>query len=279
MPQDNDKPARNGPSASTFLDDIEAQSPFEPGGRLPRSTRALLLGLDPASLGRAVTILLRHSAGLPPIDRAAAAETIDALVRGGDAELEVPALVDLYRDLSGDRTRRALSALVLRLIRSADPEAAARLEEELDGRTMAEPPDLGAAPEPTRGMDFPPLTAEPTAGAEPDEGAEPPPTAAPPPTTAAPPAGADPATPTAPPRTYRAYGLLESDETVLVGRPFELKVGLSPSSPPGVAGPPLELPKPGDGCRRLPARHPAVRRRLRPGSRRELAPQPARLGR
>ena len=27
-------------------------------------------------------------------------------------------------------------------------------------------------------------------------------------------------------------------------RPFELKVGLSPSSPPGVAGPPLELPKP-----------------------------------
>ena len=46
------------------------------------------------------------------------------------------------------------------------------------------------------------------------------------------------------PRTYRAYGLLESDETVLVSRPFELKVGLSPSSPPGVAGPPLELPKP-----------------------------------
>ena len=45
-------------------------------------------------------------------------------------------------------------------------------------------------------------------------------------------------------RTYRAYGLLESDETVLVSRPFELKVGLSPSSPPGVAGPPLELPKP-----------------------------------
>ena len=46
------------------------------------------------------------------------------------------------------------------------------------------------------------------------------------------------------PRTYRAYGLLESDETVLVepavraqGRP------VSPS-PPGVAGPPLELPKP-----------------------------------
>jgi hypothetical protein len=37
---------------------------------------------------------------------------------------------------------------------------------------------------------------------------------------------------------------VESDETVLVSRPFELKVGLSPSSPPGVAGPPLELPKP-----------------------------------
>ena len=175
MPQDNDNTARDGPSASTFLDDIEAQSPFEAGGRLPRSTRALLLRLDPASLGRAVTILLRHSAGLPPIDRAAAAETIDALVRGGDAELEVPALVDLYRELSGDRTRRALSALVIRLIRSTDPEAAARLEEELDGRTMAEPPAMGAAPEPTRGMDFPPAVVEPTAGAEPPPTAEPPP--------------------------------------------------------------------------------------------------------
>ncbi len=263
MPQDNDNTARDGPSASTFLDDIEAQSPFEPGGRLPRSTRALLLRLDPAPLGRAVTILLRHSAGLPPIDRAAAAETIDALVRGGHAELEIPALADLYRDLSGDRTRRALSALVIRLIRSTDPEAAARLEEELDGRTMAEPPAMGAAPEPTRGMDFPPAVVEPTAGAEPPPtaepppGDEPPPTAAPPPTAEPPPAAerqrtpsgrdAEPATPTAPPRTYRAYGLLESDETVLVGRPFELKVGLSPSSPPGVAGPPLELPKPGDG--------------------------------
>ena len=47
---------------------------------------------------------------------------------------------------------------------------------------------------------------------------------------------------------HRAYGLLESDETVLVARPFELKVGLSPSSPPGVAGPPLELPKPGSAA-------------------------------
>ena len=158
MPQDNDKPARSASSASTFLQELEEQSPFEPGGRLPRSTRAVLLRLDPASLGRAVTILLRHAAALPPIDRAGAAETIDALVRGGDAgrtaELEVPALIDLYRDLLGDRTRRAISALILRLIRNADPEAAARLEED-DGRTMAEPPALGAVPEPTRGDGVP----------------------------------------------------------------------------------------------------------------------------
>ena len=47
-------------------------------------------------------------------------------------------------------------------------------------------------------------------------------------------------------RTYRAYGLLESDETSSPwsARPFDLKLGLSPSSPQGVAGPPLELARP-----------------------------------
>ena len=229
---DNNNPARGNSGAATFLRDIEEQSPFEAGGRLPRDIRGQLLGLDPESLGRAITILLRHAAGLPPIERSVAAETIEALLATGPAgsirvEIDVPGLVELYRDLGGDRSRQAISELVARLLREADPEAAAQLDRD-DGRTMAEPPGRGGGP--TRGMDFPPLTsAEPRAGEEPTTGAEP--------TDGA-------AEPSARPRTYRAYGLLESDETVLVGRPFELKVGLSPTSPPGVAGPPLEVPRP-----------------------------------
>jgi hypothetical protein len=296
MPQDNYNHSRTAPEAATFLREIEEQSPFEPGGRLPRSTRALLLDLDPRSLGRAVTILLRHAAALPPIDRASAVETIDALLRSGAggqtaAELEVPALVILYRDLVADRSRQAISAYILRLIRNQNPETATDIDPE-HGQTTASPPieewpaavvadarpepefepeawpepEMAPTPprsgglhlphislprfpgfpqrpapaparpsasrEPTRRMEFPPPTAEPTAGAEPDAGA----------------GAGEATTPTAPRRTYRAYGLLESDETVLVGRPFELKVGLSPTSPPGVAGPPLELPKPGSAA-------------------------------
>ena len=68
MPDDNN-PARGLSGAETFLGEIEEQSPFEAGGRLPRDIRGQLLGLDPESLGRAITILLRHAAALPPIDR------------------------------------------------------------------------------------------------------------------------------------------------------------------------------------------------------------------
>jgi hypothetical protein len=226
MPDDKNNEGRGNSAAATFLSEIEERSPFEAGGRLPRDIRGQLLGLDPESLGRAITILLRHAAVLPPIDRSVAAETIEALLAANPtgssrAEIDVPGLAELYRDLGGDRSRHAISELVARLLREADPEAAARLDGN-DGRTMAEPPDPGAGP--TRGMDFPPTSAQPPADVGPTSGAEP--------TDGA-------AEPTAParPRTYRAYGLLESDETVLVGRPFELKVGLSPTSPPGVAGP------------------------------------------
>lgn len=247
MPQDNYNQTRSAPAAATFLQEIEEQSPFESGGRLPGDVRARLLDLDHRSLGRAVTILLRHAAALPPIDRAGAAETIDALIRGGDAgpyaaELDVPALVDLQRELLGDRSRRSISELIARLLRAAGPEAAARLDAERQAQTMAEPADSTSSEPPTRALHFPPPgdeeSIEPTSGAEADDGEDP--MAAPSDTAAAPPAAQR--------RTYRAYGLLESDETVLVARPFELKVGLSPWSPPGVAGPPLELPKPGSAA-------------------------------
>jgi hypothetical protein len=45
-------------------------------------------------------------------------------------------------------------------------------------------------------------------------------------------------------RTYRGDGLLESDETVLVSRPFDLKVGLSPAVHGGVGGSPPQLTHP-----------------------------------
>ena len=173
------------------------------------------------------------------------------------------ALIDLYRGLLGDRSRRSVTDFVARLLRDAGPEAEARLDEVLDSRTTATPrieawpepvvaearPEPEPAPEtwpepkptmasprsgglhfphislprfpgfsqrpapaparpsarsePTRRMEFPPPNAEPTAGAEPDQGAE----------------ASEATTSTPRPRTYRAYGLLESDETVLVCSP------------------------------------------------------------
>ena len=110
LPQDNYNQTRTAPETA------------ERFSRRSRSSRRLSLavgcraaprsapGPRSTSLGRAVTILLRHAAALPPIDRASAVETIDALLRSGAggqtaAELEVPALVVLYQDLVVDRSR------------------------------------------------------------------------------------------------------------------------------------------------------------------------------
>jgi len=258
MSQNNHRPADHrdsegsSHSATTFLQQLEQESPFRSGGRLPRATVASLLTLDAALLGRAVTMLLRHAVALTPTSGSVAATTIDDLLAGGIAgpvpvELEVAAVVEIYRDLLADPSRRAISDLIVRLLRNADRaeilasigmDAAsldfrAGLIEALDGPFAGAAPGESEAPmagEPTRGITFPPQSAEPPIEANGGGG----PTAA---------EGAT-AAPAAPGRTYRAYGLLESDETVLVARPFELKVGLSPSAPPGVAGPPLELPQP-----------------------------------
>ena len=265
MPDDNNNPARGSSGAATFLREIEERSPFEAGGRLPRDIRGQLLGLDPESLGRAITILLRHAAGLPPIDRSVAAETIEALLAAGAAgstrvEIDVPGLVELYRDLGGDRSRRAISDLVARLLRDADPEAAARLDGD-DGRTMAEPPDPGAGP--TRGMDFPPTSAEPTAGAEPTPG----------PnrrrrrrTTGPSPASDVPRLRAARVRRDRARRPPVRAE----GRPVANVAARRGRAAPRSAATRRQALRPG---------HPALRRRLRPRAGRELAAQPSRLDR
>ena len=93
---------------------------------------------------------------------------------------------------------------------------------------------------------YDPMTGEPIAPA-----GVPPPAGAPPPVGAAPRSAALPPTaaaeappPGPPPTTYRAYGLLESNETVLVGAPFDLKVGLSPSPQVGVSGTAMDVRRP-----------------------------------
>jgi hypothetical protein len=262
MPDDNSRPADDrgseGPpmGAAALLRQIELESPFSSGGRLSRKIVGLLRTLDTESLGRAVTSLLRHAVALSPMAGSQAATTIEDLLDGGiggqvPVQLEVAALVEIYRELLVDTSRRAISGLIVRLLRTADRaeifasigvDAASldfrvSLMEALDGPFGGEaggesaPPDAG---EPTRGMVFPTRSAEPPmdvtdgrgdggGSTKDDEGT---------------------VSPGAQRRTYRAYGLLESDETVLVARPFPLKVGLSPSAPPGVAGPPLELPRP-----------------------------------
>jgi CHAT domain-containing protein len=270
------------PATSTFLAQIEQESPFEPGGHLPRHTRALLLSLDAVSLGRGITSLLHHTVALSVIDRSGATATIDALINGGGtgpipSESDVAVLIAMYRDHRGDPGRQAIIALIVSLLRNADRatifasigvdaaslDLRARMTQELAGPPTGAAPDIqhaaSSAP-PTRGMRFDAPAIEQIddderggelAAVEAIGAGE----------LAAPQANGGgelaalqanggsghsavgPA-PGAQPRTYRAYGLLESDETVLVARPFELKVGLSPSSPPGVAGPPLELPRP-----------------------------------
>ncbi len=87
---------------------------------------------------------------------------------------------------------------------------------------------------------FDPRTGEPIGSA-----AATPRVAAPPPSAALPPMAApeSPASGAMTP-TYRAYGLLESNETVLVGAPFDLKVGLSPSPQARVSGTALDVRRP-----------------------------------
>jgi hypothetical protein len=262
MSENNSRPADDRGSeepptaAAALLRQIERESPFSSGGRLSRKTAGLLRALDAESLGRAVTSLLRHAVGLSPMAGSEAATTIEDLLDGGiggqvPVQLEVAALVEIYRELLLDTSRRAISGLIVRLLRTADRaeifasigvDAASldfrvSLMEALEGPFGGEaggesaPPDAG---EPTRGMVFPTQSAEPPmdetdgrgdggGSTMDDEGT---------------------VSTGAQHRTYRAYGLLESDETVLVARPFQLKVGLSPSAPPGVAGPPMELPRP-----------------------------------
>lgn len=228
-------------ATAVVLDRIETDSPFDADGRISPEAMRLIGRLDPVSLGIAITSLLRHAAALPRLAAARACEAIDQLLGGEPATkgrsravLDTSALEEIYDALAAEPAHpiRYLISRVLAISGAGAPEpppAYTHAEPPLSyaeppeppGYTHAEPPEPESAPAPTRGIHFP---YEPTAGAEPK---------------------GTPAAPTGThPRTYRAYGLLECDETVLVGRPFELTAGLSPTSPPGVAGPPMELELP-----------------------------------
>src|SRR5206468_10813082 len=59
-------------------------------------------------------------------------------------------------------------------------------------------------------------------------------------------APAGPSGPSSAGETYRAYGVLDCDELVLVGQPFAVEVGLGDARSAGVSGPALDLPTPAD---------------------------------
>ena len=72
------------------------------------------------------------------------------------------------------------------------------------------------------------------------------------------------------PLTYRAYGLLDCADIVLAGQIFPLEVGLSEQRSAGRGRPSARGTAARGGV--LHDRRPAVRRRLRPGQRRSVAP-------
>jgi hypothetical protein len=118
------------------------------------------------------------------------------------------------------------------------------------GFGRGDPSPAGGA-SPTRSWRTPTRKFDPRTGEPIGSAASPPPVGAPPAVAAPPPSAAIPpmAAPEAPPSgattpTYRAYGLLESNETVLVGAQFDLKVGLSPSPQAGVSGTAMDVRRP-----------------------------------
>jgi hypothetical protein len=252
QPDDHDQTA-------ALLQRIADVSPFEPGGSLSAPVVELLQRVDAPVLGVAITSLVRHAAKVPAADSAVAADAIREILahgasRPGGSDLQVPELVAIYRDVRVDDARQPISDLIVELLRSADRDEVMRSIGS-DAGSLSLRADLTRALEgstatrgPSRGFDFDGFEALPGMAVRPPELTEPPPTMAEPPAmaAAAPPPLAPPATaaPPAPPQKYRAYGLLESDETVLVGREFPLTVGLSERPQAGVAGAPLQIPVP-----------------------------------
>jgi CHAT domain len=241
------------------LRELSTESPYRPDGSLPDGTVEALLSLEPAELGQALTFLLRRAAELPPLEGARAAEAIDGLLTAGAApavELEIAALTGIYGQLVGDASRRDISDLIVRLLRKM--ELAAVLAPigfdarglDLRARLAAAIRGPAAAPgRATRGMRL--RGADPGGvvlergspdHAAPGLGA---PDLAAPEDVAADDGDASKAAPTR--RTYPAYGLLKSDETVLAERPFALELGISPTPQPGVPAQTMRLPVP-DGA-------------------------------
>jgi hypothetical protein len=247
------------------LDEIESASPFESDGTIRPPIAEGLLTLDARSLGRAVTGLIRGAIRLSAAESERAATAIAEQLTAWSqhqlsVELEVAALVRLYRELLGDPSRRPIAKLVATLLQSVDrrtvfasvgTDAAslrlrAALTIDLGGQGARKNSGLAAQPtghiRTTRGMGGAVARdVQVSDEIDLDQLDEP---------RAEPPSPNDerglPVTPAIGPaaRTYRAYGLLACDETVLVGRPFVLDLGLSRAPQIGVAGAPLTIPLP-----------------------------------
>ena len=274
---------RDRTADAKLLDELDLASPFESGGDLSarRALRGLDPPSLGQAVVRLVRQAIRLPPDQGSTAAAAIDRLLEGPLGPIPVQHDVPALVALYASFLADPARGDIARLIARLLRNVprnvvfatlgmdarSMDVRARLSVDLDAAAMTGAP----APERrTRGMNTRGLSH-----AKPPEPAAPPPQPAarrttrgmPPPPG---PVGADveaevaagpgevatangggapggPASAPAGPavqRTYRAYGLLELDETVLVGRPFDLKLGLAPNSPPGVAGPPLEIPQP-----------------------------------
>ena len=239
---------------------------FEADGDLSAATLRSLADLTDSELGEALTDLVARLAQLDAASRPAARRAMERAIVGGsrdtgriDVTDQIPRLVELYRSTATDPERQDVAAIAVRLLSMADRTAVlrpiptdsgglelrVRLGRALDaasGHAAA-----GRGPSGTRGLDdahrsHPGQHAEPPdASAPPTPAMEPPGAAIPPPATAAPSAPGVGAAPAPAGETYRAYGVLDCDEIVLVGAPFALTVGLGERPSAGVSGPPMEM--------------------------------------
>ena len=249
---------------------------FLPDGNLSDHTISTVQTFDPPTFGFAVTTLVDRIATLPEDswwNAGASIEglVVDAQVNNRPIDLDISGLLGLYRDAAADPARTDIAGLVVHLLLNVDRDAifdaiqkdaaGMNLWSQLTGAldeasgvvvTTAVPEDRNV-----RGIEFPDIAL----GRIEVQMGEPPPMAgdiegtraaaeedadfddADTPDTPDAADGADGADGGGTP-TYRAYGLLDCKELVLVEETFPLRFGLSETQAAGVAGPPIEVPRP-----------------------------------
>lgn len=255
MPETDDFPG----AAGSALAEID----FEPDGDLSQSSLDALRGSNAVELGWALTTLVVRLATFGVARQRIAQARLESAIRAAsirgariDVMAEVPRLLSLYRSVAVDPDRQDVAAIVIALLATAErPIVMARIPLDSEGlelrvrlgRALDDAIGIvpaGSASKGTRGFDIEDAAvgaAPEPAGAEPGE-----PTLDSEPPDPGPPLAAAPGAPPldAADETYKAYGVLDCDELVLVGRSFPLVVGLGANPSPGVSGPAMRPPVP-----------------------------------